>query len=184
MASSAGGCNQCCPNNPHEDKVEKVLQKKANHVEETKEVKDDCLKSNTNNTFPRRVRTLFRNKKNVSNAMKTVKSVRRCLQLRRKLESTEEELKDFYLIRKSKLEDAAILKIKHNPRAFYAYAKRQSKTFSGVGPFLKTNEEPYEESEAEALKVKYEKVFRKPKEEMLVKNTKEYFKDIDNENNI
>ena len=100
------------------------------------------------------------------------------------MESTEEELKDFYLIRKSKLEDTAILKIKHNPRAYYAYAKRQSKTFSGIGSFLKTNGEPYEESEAEALKVQYKKVFSKRKEEMIVKNPKEYFKEIDNENNI
>ena len=38
-----------------EDKVEEVLQKKVNHFEETKEIKDDCLKSNTNtnNKIPR-----------------------------------------------------------------------------------------------------------------------------------
>ena len=108
----------------------------------------------------------------------------RCLQLRKKLENTEEELKNFYFERKSKLEEAAIAKIKRNPRAFYAYAKRQAKTFNGVGPFLKQNGEPIEESEAEALKIQYEKVFSSPKEEAKIENPKEYFADTESDNNI
>ena len=34
------------------------------------------------------------------------------------------------------MEKIVVSQIKHNPRAFYAYAKRFQKTFSGVGPII------------------------------------------------
>ena len=104
------------------------------------------------NKIPKKVRNLFRIKKKASDSLKTVQSVKKCLSLRAKIESSEEELKTLYLERKNKLEEAAIAKIKRNPGAFFSYAKRQAKTFSGIGPFLKQGGEPLEENEAETLK--------------------------------
>ena len=162
------------------DKVEKTLEKKTSY----EKVNKDKSSHSSNNRIPRRVRTLFRNKKNASNALKTVKSVKRCLNLRKKIEAAEEELKYLYSNRKSKLESAAIDKIKRNPKAFYAYAKRQSKTFNGVGPFLKSNGDPIEVSEAEALKQQYETVFSDPKEDAKIHNPKEFFSETTNDENI
>ena len=68
--------------------------------------------------------------------MKTT-SARRCLDLRRKIDSIELQLKESYVERRMKQENEAISKIKKNPKAFYTYAKRFSKTFSGVGPIIK-----------------------------------------------
>ena len=134
--------------------------------------------------FQKKVRNLFRTKKKASDGLRTIQSVNKCLALRAKIENSEEELKTLYLERKNKLEEAAIAKIKRNPSAFFSFAKRQSKTFSGIGPFLKDNGEPLEENEAEALKKQYEKVFSIPDEESKVNNPKEFFKDSPNANII
>ena len=152
-----------------EDKVAKTMKKKS----DCEQVNVDQTKSR--NKIPRKVRTLFRNKRNASDKMKTVKSVKKCLELRKKIEKTEETLKALYDERKSKLENIALAKIKRNPKAFYSYAKRHSKTFSGVGPFLKPDGTRTENSEAEELKNQYEKVFSIPKEEAKVNNPAKFF---------
>ena len=82
------------------------------------------------------------------------------------------------------MESVALAKIKRNPGAFYSYARRHSKTFGGIGPFLDADGNPLEESEAEAMKKQYEKVFSTPKEEAKVENPKEFFKDSLNEHKI
>ena len=53
--------------------------------------------------------------------MKTT-SASKCLALRIKIESIEEQLKGNYLERRKKLEKEAISKTKKNPKAFFAYA--------------------------------------------------------------
>ena len=152
--------------------------KTENHISKISEI------TRSRNKIPKNVRTLFRKKKKASDGLTTVKSVKRCLELRKKLEKSENELKDLYKERKFKLENVALAKIKRNPGAFYSYARRHSKTFSGIGPFLDTNGNPLKESEAEALKSQYEKVFSTPKEESKVENPKEFFKESPNEQKI
>ena len=78
----------------------------------------------------------------------------------------------------------ALAKIKRNPKAFYAYARRFSKTYSGVGPFIKENGDKINETEAEALRMQYKKVFSTHKEDAKIENLKDVFSNTENENNI
>ena len=71
-----------------------------------------------------------------------------------------------------------------NPKAFFSYAKRYSKTFCGIGPFLEENSEFLKESEAETLKKQYEKNFSKPMNDAKVENSEEFFKKGENEDEI
>ena len=82
------------------------------------------------------ITNLFRKKRNVTKGIFTTNSSKRCLALRKKVEIIEEKLNMYYSDRKRKMEDKAISQIKNNPRAFYAYARRFQKTFSGVGPLI------------------------------------------------
>ena len=64
------------------------------------------------NQIPRQVRAEMRRKKEASDGLKTVKSVQRCLKLRKKLKKSEVELRKMYSERKIKEEGAAIVKKK------------------------------------------------------------------------
>ena len=46
------------------------------------------------------------------------------------------KVKKNYLDIRGKREDKALSKIKLNPKAFYAYAKRFQKIYSGIGPII------------------------------------------------
>jgi len=163
-----------------EDKVDKIMNKKENQDEK------ECNQNENagNNKIPRNVRTLFRKKKTASEKMKTVRSVTKCVALRKRIDNAEEELKQLYKKRKSKLEKEALTKIKRNPKAFYAYANRFSKTYSGIGPFLQENGDKMEDSEAEVLRKQYEKVFSTPKQDAEINNAKDFFKGTDSDETI
>ena len=67
------------------------------------------------NKIPRRIRILMRNKKKLSESIQRTKSMRRCLKLRDKLESTEKALKESYDERRMKQEKEALQKMKKDP---------------------------------------------------------------------
>ena len=144
-----------------------------------KNVKRQSFRSG--NQIPRQVRAHMRRKKDASDGIKTVKSVQRCLKLREKLKKAKEELRKMYYERKIEEEDAAIAKIKRNPKVFFSLAKKKEKTFGGIGPFLKENGDPIADSEAEALRKTYEKAFSKPNKEYLVGNPNVFFATSPNE---
>ena len=62
--------------------------------------------------------------------------MRRCLNLRDKLESIEIALKESYNKRIIIQEKEALQKMKKDPGAFYKYAKKFSKSTSDIGPFI------------------------------------------------
>ena len=80
------------------------------------------------------------------------------------------------------MEDKAVSQIKSNPKAFYAYAKRFQKTFSGVGPIINSKGEIISDPAkiAEAQKLQYEKVFSKPNNDNKVNDPKNFFKTNEN----
>ena len=144
------------------------------------------LKKMSNNRIPRKVRTLWTQKRAAKKKICKTTSARKCLSLRNKLDSIEQCLQESYTSRRGKKEKEAISRIKKNPAAFYAYAKKFSKTFSGIGPLMKENGDIITEPEkvAEALKEQYEKVFSTPKEEFEIEDPKEYFKTTESITNI
>ena len=86
----------------------------------------------SNNKIPRQIRILMRNKRKLSESIQRTKSMRRCLNLRDKLESIEKELKESYDKRRINQEKEALKKIKKDPGAFYKYAKKFSKSTSDI----------------------------------------------------
>ena len=169
-----------------EQAVIKTMKKKHETQDEetgeyTENVNNVKKTFKSTNRIPRQIRTQMKRKQEASDGLKTVKSVRKCLKLREKLENAEEELKKMAKSREMKMEESTYAKIKRNPKAFFSYAKKKQKTFSGIGPFLKENGDPVEEHEAESLRKAYEKAFSKPKEEAIIKDPNEFFKDTPNE---
>ena len=86
--------------------------RKKQDTNKINEDKDDKEESYSKNKIPKKVRNLLRTKKKASDSLRTVQSVNKCLALRKKIENSEEELKSLYLVRKHKMEEAAIAKIK------------------------------------------------------------------------
>ena len=58
------------------------------------------------------------------------------MKLMDELEVVETEIEKEYKIRKTKVENEAISKMKKDPKFFYSYAKKHSKSKSQVGPFF------------------------------------------------
>jgi hypothetical protein len=94
-----------------------------------------------------------------------------------KLEDIETQLKSSYDNRRSKQESDAISKIKKDPKAFFSYAKRFSKTNSDIGPFFNVDGNPVLDAETivEMLRNQYDGVFSNPKKEASIKNPNDFF---------
>ena len=74
-------------------------------------------------------------------------------------------------------EDDAIKKISKDPKLFYNYAKKSSKSPNQIGPFMEEDgtivSEPYEK--AEKLRIQYESVFSKPDEKWKIEDADDFF---------
>ena len=129
------------------------------------------------NKIPRKVRKLFRQKRKLSKKVFSTKSVPRCIALRNKIENIEQMLKDFYDKRRQIKESEALENIKRNPKVFYAYARKYSKSYSGIGPLVDEDGETLSKPEdiAEALLKQYNKVFTEPKEDSKIKDPEDFF---------
>ena len=75
------------------------------------------------------------------------------------------------------MENAAIKKMKKDPKYFYNYAKKASKSPNQVGPFINEDGTIIKESveKAEMLRAQYESVYSKPDEEWKVNDPDSFF---------
>ena len=82
-----------------------------------------------------------------------------------------------YKERKTKLENEAISKLKRNPKFFYSYAKKHSKSKSQIGPFFDEEGELITDQKqiCNILRKQYESVSSKPDERYLVDHPEEFF---------
>ena len=129
------------------------------------------------NKIPRSVRIQMRNKTNLSKKILRVKSSENYIKLTDKLEKIESSLQESHTNRRLGQEKRAISKMKKDPRHFFSYAKKFSKTNSDVGPFLDQNGNlvTKPESITEMLKEQYESVYSSPKESMKIQDAQEFF---------
>ena len=114
---------------------------------------------------------MMRNKSKLSKAILRSKSAQRFLKLKEKLE--EIHLKSSY--QENSQEKKAIEKIKKNPKVFFSYAKRFSKTNADIGPFFSRKSSQDPEVIVEMLKEQYDSVFPKPDTEKDVENPTMFF---------
>ena len=122
------------------------------------------------NKIPRKIRNLMRNKSKLSKTLLKIKSVSRYLKLKGKLELIENELKSLYTQRRLGQEKKAIERMKKDPKSFFNYAKKFSKTNTDIGPFFDKDGNPVLEPKTivEMLQQQYESAFSSPKKDMIV----------------
>ena len=138
---------------------------------------EDVKKFSNNNKIPRNIRILMRRKGKLSKSIQKVKSIPKYIKLTNKLESIEKELSLSYSKRRNKLEREALGRIKKDPGAFYRYAKKFSRSYCDIGPFInKKGDVVNDGSEiVHMLKEQYESVFSSPIESKQVDDSSVFF---------
>ena len=89
----------------------------------------------------------------------------------------EELLAEKYKERKMKVENEAISRIKADPKYFYTFARKSSKSSNGVGTFLNNAGDLCSDdlSKAECLKAQYESVYTEPDTNYVIDDTDAFF---------
>ena len=162
-----------------EAKLAKVYEnvERATHIvfKKKKDFEDEAPKENgkkmSKNKIPLKIRTLLKRKKKLSNKILSSTSWQKNYKTMVELKEVEEEIDEEYKRSRLKQEKDAIKTIKHNPKYFYTYAKKFSKSKGEIAAFVKENGELTDDpaEQAEILKKQYESVASKPMEEFKVK---------------
>ena len=163
-----------------EVKLAKVYEnvERATHIvfKKKKDFEDEAPEENgkkmSKNKIPLRIRTLMKRKKKLSSKILSSTSWQKNYKTMVELREVEEEIDEEYKKSRLNQEREAIKTIKHNPKYFYTYAKKFSKSKGEIAAFVKENgdltDDPAEQ--AEILKKQYESVASKPMEEFKVKD--------------
>ena len=119
------------------------------------------------NKIPKRVRQLMKKKAKLSKKILASKQWWKTYEIVEKIEMIEKELDEEYTKMNTEAEYKAIQKLKKDPKYFYNYAKKKSKSPNLIGPFLEKNGAIVQDSfeKAEKLRQQYESVFSQPIEE-------------------
>ena len=153
------------------------VSKRKKEFLDKEDVTDTENKKTSKNFIRKIVRNLMKKKQKLSQKILKSKSWEKNYSVMLELEEVEEELSSHYSARRRKEEKEAIQRLKSNPKYFYSYQKRFSKTVNTIGDFVKKNGEiitdPVEK--AEKLKDQYESVASKPDKEFIVNNAAEFF---------
>ena len=163
-----------------EVKLAKVYEnvERATHIvfKKKKDFEDEAPEENgkkmSKNKIPLRIRTLMKRKKKLSSKILSSTSWQKNYKTMVELREVEEEIDEEYKKSRLNQEREAIKTIKHNPKYFYTYAKKFSKSKGEIAAFVKENgdltDDPAEQ--AEILKKQYESVASKPMEDFKVKD--------------
>ena len=156
------------------DIIERMVKENCdlrNPVKTTKE--GNSYKSK--NRIPRQVRLWLRRKSLASKALRKVKTIKGCRRLKEKIEEAELELSKSMFKRKIEEENNAINKMKTNPKHFYTYIKKKTKSKNKIGPFVNEKGEVIKEHPAESLQTQYKSAWSVPSDTFRVKNKDRFF---------
>ena len=158
-----------------EDTTDIMMDKKKEFTNE-EEKEDDGIKK-TKNFIPKKVRKLMRRKKKLSERMFTSKLWQRNLKVEEELESVEKEIDDHYKERRSKEEKDAINKMNENPKYFYTYSRKFSKTKETIHSLVKEDGSVVTEAAEQAamLMEQYTSVASTPMEAYMVPDPQQFF---------
>ena len=121
-------------------------------------------KQTPRNKIPKKMRNLMKKKTNISNKIMLSNSGLKTLKLMKHLYKIESELNNSYKQSRIKKETEAIDKMKSNPKFFFSYASKFSKSKNKIGPLIdaegETIKDPHEM--AEILRKQYESTFSTP----------------------
>ena len=129
------------------------------------------------NKIPKRVRQLMKRKSKLSKLILASKQWWKTYEIVEEIEEIEKELDDEYTKNNVKVENEAIKRLKKDPKYFYSYAKKKSKSPNLIGPFLEKDGKVVQDSfeKAEKLRQQYESVFSKPIEERQILDADQFF---------
>ena len=162
-----------------EEASEKCLPKKKDFLnrEDPEEKEKDGAPKKSKNCIPKVVRMLMKKKQKLSQKILKSKSWEKNYSVMLELQEIEDKLSGHYNERRRKEEKEAIQKLKHNPKYFYSYQKRFSKTVNTIGDFVnKTGDiitDPMKK--AEMLKDQYDSVASEPNKDFIVNNAEDFF---------
>lgn len=131
--------------------------------------------------IPRQCRKLYRNRSNITKNILQTNSPHRIYKLLQELQAVERNIKDLYKSDRQLDECRAIGAIKENPKFFFKYAKKYSKTKSEIGPLLDENQSPVHSSleMANLLQQQFESVFSAPLMEKVIHSPDNFFINVD-----
>ena len=114
--------------------------------------------------IPRDRKILMRKRRKINEQLQSASSKQRKEKLERKLINIEISLQLSHKATSTRKEQKALKAIKTNPKHFFAYAKKYSKTNSSIGPLLDKNNEYTSSAQkmANILADQYNSVFSKP----------------------
>ena len=162
-----------------EEVVEQVFKKKKEFQDGPREEESE---KKPRNYIPKKIRQLMRKKKKLSGKIEASRKWWKTFEMMEEMEIIETELDDEYKKRAMKEENGAIEKIKKNPKFFYSYAKKKSKSPNQVGPSLKPDGSTTKDAKekAETLRIQYETMFSKPDLQWKVEDPNVFF-ELDHE---
>ena len=131
----------------------------------------------SNSRIPRNVRLWLRRKKLASRAIKKVKTVKGCKNLREKIEEAESELSKLHFKFKVDRENKAIDKMKVNSKYFYTFVRNRINKKNNVGPFVDKKGNMIKDKPADTLQTQYESVWSSPLKEKIVDDPDDFFSD-------
>ena len=111
-------------------------------------------KSKPKNSIPKKVRQLMKRKSKLSKKIISSTKWWKNLEMEEELETIESELDNEYSKKKLKKETIAVEKLKKDPKYFYNYAKKASKSPNQIGSIIA---DPFEK--AEKLRKQYKSVY-------------------------
>ena len=160
-----------------EETAELTLEKKNEFCEQNNTEEKEMTSNKSKNFIPKIVRSLMRRKKKLSDRLMSSKNWEKNYKVSQELEGVEEELTLHYNARRKKEEEEAIEEIKKNPKFFFSYAKRFSKTKDSIETFIMEDgrlvTDPTEQ--AEMLREQYDSVSSDPRKEFQINDPSTFF---------
>ena len=156
-----------------EGTAKEIFKKKREFDDESETQK----KNKPNNFIPKKVRQLMKRKSKLSSKILSSNKWWKVLEMEEELETIESELDEEYRTKKTKDESIAIKKIKKDPKYFYNYAKKSSKSPNQIGPFLEKDGTIVADSfeKAEKLRKQYKSVYSNPDERWRIQDPNGFF---------
>ena len=123
------------------------------------------------NKIPKKIRQLMKRKKKVSGQVLSSKSWQKNFEKMEELKAIEEELDKSYKANRKKKEKEAIKTLLKNPKFFYSYQRKFSKTSDKITGFIDENGEIVTDAfkQSEMLRKQYQSVYSQPMGRYLVK---------------
>ena len=134
-------------------------------------------KKSRSSIIPRDRKILMKKRSSLNRQLNSTQNEARKCSIREKINCTERKIKDSHINQRYAEESKAVSNIKHNPKYFFSYCKKYSKTKTQIGP-LKTADGTLTKQPKETcqlLREQYNSVFSLPRTNTLIEDPISFF---------